>query len=86
MDPSFPLQSNFTVNGYWGYPLNGSEANDIFTPPHPTCVINGVPGGCLTFNYPEVGPRTQALFSQGSYTLVVSDFLGQTDLLYFSVS
>lgn len=83
--PSLALESNFTVNGYWGLPLNGSEANDILTP-GPPCVINGVSTRCITFNYPEVGPIAQAQFSQAKYTLAVSDIWGQTDLLYFTVS
>lgn len=79
------LASNFTVNGYWSLPLNDSEANDVLTYSAP-CVITGIAGECLTYNNPEVGPRTQAPFSPGSYTLAVSDVLGQIDLLYFTVS
>jgi hypothetical protein len=83
--PSLTVESNFTVNGYWGLPLNGSESNDILTP-GPSCVINGVATRCVTFNYPEVAPITHAPFSPGKYTLAVSDVWGQTDLLYFNVS
>ena len=79
------LESNFTVNGYWSLPLNDSESNDILTP-GPSCVINGVATRCVTFNYPEVAPIAQALFSPGKYTLAVSDCWGQTNLLYFTVS
>lgn len=79
------LESNFTVNGYWALPLNASEASDILTPGTP-CTINGVATRCVTFNYPEVGPIAQALFSPGKYTLAVSDLWGQVDILYFTVS
>lgn len=75
------LYSNFTINGYWAYPLNNSEAGDILTPPlNSTCTPN-----CLTFNYPEVGPKAQSLFGVGKYTLVVDDVFGQSVLLHFVV-
>lgn len=78
------LVSNFTVKGYWGYPLNSSEAQDLFTP-----VGGCLPGhgGCgIGFQYPEVGPIAQAPFSPGEYTLVVSDAWGQVELLQFAVT
>lgn len=79
-DP-FVLSSNFTVSGYWTYPMNSSEAQDVFTPPvGVTC-----PSLCYTFNYPEVGPVAQSPFTAGEYTLVVADEWGQTVLLNFAV-
>ncbi len=79
--PSFSLTSNFTISGYWGYPLNQSEAQDVQTPP-----VGVDCGSCMTFNYPEVGPTPQAQFSAGQYTLVASDEWGQVVILYFSVA
>ena len=73
------LESNFSVGGYWTYPLNSSEVHDIYTPVPVTC------GGptCeaevgYTYAYPEVGPIPAHLFAPGWYTLVVSDEWGQT--------
>lgn len=77
---SYKLSTNFTINGYWAYPLNSSEASDVFTTPQgPICE----PGPCLTYAYPEVGPTAQHIFTAGWYTLVVSDAWGQTDVLRF---
>ena len=72
---SWNLSTNFSVNGYWTYPLNSSEANDIYTP---------VDGG-VSYNFPEVGPIAQHPFIAGWYTLVVSDEWGQVVLLHFSI-
>ncbi len=82
---SLNLESNFTVNGYWGYPLNASEAQDILTPVHGCTTIP--PGGScgISFQNPEVGPTAQSLFTVGEYTLIVSDAWGQVQLLYFIV-
>lgn len=80
----FDLVTNFTVNGFWAYPINSSEANDVNTPAQPPCVESGG-GVCYTYNYPEVGPIAQHLFISGWYTLVVADEWGQTVLLRFSV-
>jgi hypothetical protein len=81
---SWNLNTNFTVSGYWAYPINSSEAADVFTPPHPECTVSGVPD-CSTFNYPEVGPFAQHAFTPGTYTLAVSDEWGQTVTLHFDV-
>ena len=80
----YRMTSNFTVNGYWAYPLNSSELLDLLTP-EAGCSTNGS-GFCLTFNYPEVGPTAQSLFSVGQYTLVVVAEWGQTVLLHFAVA
>jgi len=69
------LDSNFTIDGYWTYPINSTEVNDIFTP---------VDGG-VQFQYPEVAPVHAQGFVPGVYTLVVSDEWGQTDIIHFFV-
>jgi hypothetical protein len=69
------LVSNFTVNGSWVYPINSTQANDVYTP---------VDGG-FSFQYPEVSPVSAHSFVPGVYTFVASDEWGQTDVLYFSV-
>jgi hypothetical protein len=79
---SWNLSKNFSVDGYWAYPLNFSETNDIYTPY--TGCSNQLCSG-VAFNYPEVGPEAQHAFTPGLYTLVVADEWGQTVLLYFSV-
>jgi hypothetical protein len=81
----YSLTSNFTVNGYWSYPINSSEAQDILRPPNPPCYVDGHPD-CLTFNYPEVGPVAQQTFTPALYTLVVSDEWGQAVVIHFTVS
>ena len=78
---SFNLSTSFSVNGYWAYPLNNSEANDIYTPAD---CYNQSPCG-TTYNYPEVGPEAQHTFTSGWYTLVVSDEWGQVVTLNFEV-
>ena len=84
-DTRYTLVSNFTVNGYWAYPVNASEAQDVFTPPQPECYVDGHPD-CVTYNYPEVGPIAQHSFVSGVYTLVVSDEWGQAVILHFNAS
>jgi len=79
---SWNLSTSFSVDGYWAYPLNNSEANDIYTPYPPGCSIQ--PCG-VTYAYPEVGPIAQHTFTPGWYTLMVADEWGQTVLLHFSV-
>lgn len=69
------LVSNFTVKGYWVYPMNATEANDVYTP---------VDGG-VSFQYPEVGPVHPQGFVAGIYTFVAADEWGQTDIVHFSV-
>jgi len=78
---SWNLSTSFSVNGYWAYPLNSSESNDILTP---FTGCNNPPCG-IAFNYPEVGPEAQHAFTSGLYTLVVTDEWGQAVLLHFSV-
>jgi hypothetical protein len=80
----FDLDSNFTVSGFWAYPINASEAADVFTPPHPECFVSGRQD-CSTYNYPEVGPFAQHTFVPGWYTLAVSDEWGQAVLRSFEV-
>ncbi len=74
---SVELETNFTVNGYWGYPMNASETQDIYTPV-----------GCcgVSFQYPEVTPINQTSFTAGRYTLVVCDEWGQSLVLYLKVN
>jgi len=79
---TYQLVTNFTTSGYWIYPLNQS---DILTPAHPSCTINGIPGGCITYNYPEEAPITDHQFVEGEYTLVVSDEWGQVVIVHFTV-
>lgn len=83
---SLNLSTSFSVDGYWGLPLNNTEANDIYTNSTASCYsFPGHPVSCgVTYNYPEVGPIAQHHFTSGIYTLVVSDEWGQTVLLHFS--
>jgi hypothetical protein len=81
----FNLDANFTVSGYWAYPINSSEATDIFTPPTPECLASGIPD-CVGFQFPEVGPFAQHGFIPGFYTLAVADEWGQTQILHFAVA
>jgi hypothetical protein len=81
----YDLEANFTVGGYWAYPINSSEATDIFTPPTPECTSSGIPD-CVSFQFPEVGPFAQHGFMPGLYTLVVADEWGQTEILHFAVA
>lgn len=78
------LEANFTVDGYWAYPINSSEAEDIFTPPTPECTASGIPD-CITYQFPEAGPFAQHGFIPGLYTLAVADEWGQTDIIHFTV-
>ncbi len=70
---SFPVSSNFTVNGYWDYPLTSAEGEDLMT----HYDIGS------TFAYPEVGPYPAHFFVPGVYTLVVADEWGQLAVLHF---
>jgi hypothetical protein len=74
--------SNFTVNGYWAYPFNSSEAWDVLTPAPPCHLCS--PG--VTFNFPEVGPIAQHVFTAGVFTLVATDEWGQVVILHFEVN
>ncbi len=73
---SADMRVTFSVSGYWAYPINGSEADDAFTP-----VVNAG----ATSTHAGFAPTAQQAFTPGWYTLVVSDGWGQTALLYFSV-
>jgi len=78
------LASDFAIKGYWGYPLNQSEAGDLYTPVG-GCVSPPV-GSCgYTFNYPEASPIPQAQFTAGEYTVVVCDEWGQSVVFHFEV-
>jgi hypothetical protein len=82
---AYDLTSNFTVDGYWAYHFNYSEAWDILNPNKP-CVP---PQGCTpgsSFQFPEVGPIALHLFTSGLYTLIVDDEWGQAIILHFSVT
>ena len=76
----YRMETYYTVDGFWAYPINGSEASDVYTPlacQSPPCPRQ--------FAYPEVGPIAQHPFIRGWYTLVVSDEWGQTVCLHFRV-
>lgn len=80
------LTSSFSVNGYWTYPLNGSEVGDIYTPATwPGAICNGGSPCGVTYNFPEVGPIAQHAFTPGWYTFIASDEWGQFVLMHFSV-
>jgi len=79
------LASNFTVNGYWTYPFNSSEAWDVLTPIKP-CPPPSYCSPAVTFNFPEESPIPQHLFTSGLYTLVVDDEWGQAVILHFTVT
>ena len=79
------LTSNFTVNGYWAYPFNSSEAWDVLTPIKP-CPPPSYCSPAVTFNFPEESPIPLHLFTTGTYTLIVDDEWGQTVILHFTVS
>ena len=77
------MNSTFSVNGYWVYPLSDKEESEILTPSYTGC---SSPQPCGNgFNYPEVGPIAAHPFSSGDYTLVVEDEWGQTVILHFLV-
>jgi hypothetical protein len=71
----YRLSTNFTVSGYWDYPINATEAQDIYTPYN----------GGVTFRYPEVSPIPAHVFVPGVYTLVTVDEWGQSVILHFTV-
>ncbi|HUI23195.1 MAG TPA: hypothetical protein VLY82_02250 [Nitrososphaerales archaeon] len=83
-DRSHDLASNFTVDGYWTYPINSSEARDLLTPSKP-CTLPEICSPSITFNFPEVGPIAEHQFTSGLYALVVDDEWGQVVILHFSV-
>jgi hypothetical protein len=75
---SFALSSNFTINGYWEYPLTVNETSDGYY---------SAPGGeGVAYAYSEVGPVAAHLFVPGVYTLAVEDDWGQLELLHFTVA
>jgi len=71
----FTLSSNFTLYGYWDYPIPPSEAPDLYTPY----------GDGFGFMYPEVSPIPAHSFGPGVYTLAVDDEWGQVEILHFTV-
>ena len=71
----YRLNTNFTVNGYWGYPLNILNSSDLLT---------SVQSG-FTFQYPEVGPVGSSTFIPGVYTVAIADEWGQTVILHLAV-
>jgi len=76
----YQLASNFTVNGYWDIPLNGTEYFNLLTP------VSSNPSNGASFQYPEVGPTAAHGFVPGTYTLLVSDEWGSTIVIPFSVT
>jgi hypothetical protein len=72
---TYSLDTNFTVSGYWWYPVTSADSGDLNTP---------VPGG-FTFQYPEVSPTDSTPFVPGVYTLIVGDEWGQVYLTHFTV-
>jgi hypothetical protein len=72
---SADLASNFTINGYWDYPLTAADSRDLQTP---------VTGG-VQFQFPEVGPIAAYPFVPGVYTLAVVDEWGDSVVLHFTV-
>ncbi len=72
---SYTLAANFTVSGYWWYPVTAADQGDLDTP---------VPGGS-TFQYPEISPTGSTPFVPGVYTLIVGDEWGQVSLTQFTV-
>lgn len=73
---SFNLESNFSVSGYWDYPLTAHDSGDLLTP---------AGSGGISFQYPEVSPLTSYAFLPGAYTLAVADEWGQTVIIHFAV-
>lgn len=71
----YDLDSHFTINGYWDYPITNAEGSDLFTP---------VSGG-LAVAYPEVSPVAAHRFSPGVYTVAFDDEWGQSVVLHFTV-
>jgi hypothetical protein len=82
---SYRLTSNFTADGYWGLPLNGSESRDVLTPVEP-CALPQTCTSQVSYQFPEVGPTAQHSFTPGVYTLIVNDEWGQAVVLHFTVS
>ena len=72
----YDLVTNFTVNGYWWYPITAADAGDLNTP---------VPGG-FNFVYPEASPTDSTPFVPGVYTLAIGDEWGQMVLIHFTVN
>ncbi len=76
---SYDLDSNFTVSGYWWYPVTSADEGDLNT------VVPGSAPAQYTFQYPEVSPTDSTPFKPGAYTLVVGDEWGQVVLIHFLV-
>ncbi len=75
---SYSLESNFTIGGYWSYPLTvSSSTQDMLTP------VNG----SYAYFYPETtGPGGYSPFTSGVYTLAVDDEWGQIVEMHFTVN
>ena len=72
----FRMLTNLTVSGYWDYPINYTESQDLLTP---------AKGGGTTFAYPEVSPIPAHRFAAGVYTLLAEDEWEQVLILHFVV-
>jgi hypothetical protein len=79
------MTSKFSVNGYWTYPINASESQDVDSGRYDCSTNSSVSVTCPYFAYPEVAPIALRTFTSGHYTLVVSDEWGQVVILNFSV-
>jgi hypothetical protein len=77
----YRLESDFSVMGYWNttFARINPLIDSIYTTPAP----NGGDGS--TFGYPEVAPLGQIAFVPGVYTLAVSTFWGQAEVVQFTV-
>jgi hypothetical protein len=79
LSTSYRLESDFTVMGYW---------NATYARIHPFLAAS-VPapngGDGSTYPYPEVAPLGQIAFVPGVYTLAVSSFWGQAEVIHFTV-
>lgn len=73
---SIRLSTNFTLAGYWDYPISPAETREFLTPI----------GYGFTFMYPEVSPTPAHAFVPGVYTLVAVDEWGQSVVLHFTVT
>ena len=76
--PSYRLATNFTVGGYWDYPLTSAV--------YPQGLFTLSPQGGYYFAYPEVSPTLGHVFSPGDYTVIAADEWGNAVLLHFTVT
>ena len=76
----YRLESDFTVRGYWN--ATYADINSSLTASVPAS------NGCcnaMAYPYPEVAPLGQIAFVPGVYTLAVSTFWGQVEVIHFTV-